>query len=342
VIFGAISPSNCLASCALALLLDLCFGDPSSFPHPVRGIGWLISRLETLLYRSKNRLISGCALLGLVVFITGLCAFLPLLVARRLGPYGQVAIAALLLWPAIAVRDLFDHADRVRKALKQGDLVVARSRLAAMVSRDTASLGETDIARGCVESVAENLVDGVLAPIFFALLGGPVLAYAFKAVSTLDSMVGYRNERYRQFGWASARADDVLNYIPARLLFVTLPLAAQMCGTNPWKCFLVMVRDGDKNPSPNSGIPEAGFAGALGVQLGGVNVYGGRQTVKPFINEAGRPAEIRDLRRAQILMLSASLTAFALLAWSFSMLAELPFWHRQILAIDLWRILTHG
>lgn len=146
--------------------------------------------------------------------------------AGAIGRYAQIVVAAVLTWTTIAVRDLFDHAEQVRLALKSGDLAKVRSKLSFLVSRDTASLGESEIARGCVESVAENLVDGTISPLFFAMLGGPVLAYAFKAISTLDSMVGYRNERYLEFGWASARADDVLNYVPARSSFATLPIAA--------------------------------------------------------------------------------------------------------------------
>lgn len=317
------SLGSCLESCALALLLDLCIGDPPNFPHPVRGIGWLISRLERLLYRSRIRSVSGFLLLVLVVFITCVCAALPLLVTHNLGSYTQVAVAAVLLWPTIAIRDLSDHAERVRAALQEKDILEARSRLAAMVSRDTSLLGETDIARGCVESVAENLVDGVVSPIFFALLGGPVFAYAFKAVSTLDSMVGYRNERYRQFGWASARADDVLNYIPARILFVTLPIAALLCNGKAWKCARNMLQDGNKNPSPNSGIPEAGFAGALGLQLGGPNVYAGQLLVKPLLNPRGRVAETHDIRRAQILLFSASITSFCLFSLPLIILATI-------------------
>jgi adenosylcobinamide-phosphate synthase len=216
-----------------------------------------------------------------------------------------------LIWTSLATRDLLDHSSLVDRALVAGDLSLARTRLSAIVSRNTATLNESDVARGCVESIAENLVDGIVSPLFFALLGGPVAAYAFKAVSTLDSMVGYRNEHYRKFGWASARADDVLNYLPARLMFLVLPLAA-FC-VNPraaLNSFRSMLRDGGKNPSPNSGIPEAGFAGALGIQLGGINVYSGASTLKALLNEGAPSPALVDIRRAQRLMLSGSILCF--------------------------------
>jgi adenosylcobinamide-phosphate synthase len=313
-----------LLSCTLALVLDICIGDPVWFPHPVRGIGRLIQTLERLLYKSKHRCLCGSALLLFTVLITCSCVVLPLFATVRLGlgHYGQVAAAALLLWPTIALRDLFDHAEQVRIALGRDDLKQARLRLSFMVSRDTATLGESEVSRGCVESVSENLVDGIVSPLFFALLGGPVLAYAFKAVSTLDSMVGYRNDRYRHFGWASARTDDLLNFIPARLLFLTLPLSALFTRAAALRCFTTMLKDGGKSPSPNSGIPESGFAGALEVQLGGQSAYAGAITFKPLLNEHGRRAEANDIRRAQVLLIAGTLVSFCLLACLRVLLSE--------------------
>jgi adenosylcobinamide-phosphate synthase len=307
-------PFDLLIACGLALLLDFCVGDPQWFPHPVRGIGWLVTKLENRLYGASHRRLAGCALLVLTVSITCACAFLVLWIAGSIGRYVQLAAAAALIWATISVRDLFDHAEQVRLALQQGDLAKARWKLSQMVSRDTANLQEHEVARGCIESVAENLVDGIISPLFFTLLGGPVLAYAFKATSTLDSMVGYRNERYREFGWASARTDDVLNFVPARLMFLTLPLAAAVVGDNALQCVKTMFRDGDKSPSPNSGIPEAGFAGALGIQLGGASTYAGAVIVKPCLNEGAREATSNHIRRAQILLYAASVANFCLLA----------------------------
>src|SRR5262249_31087978 len=300
-------------ACTLALLLDFCIGDPRGFPHPVRGIGWLIKKLEQRLYFSKHKRASGCVLLVLAVAIVSGCAFLVLWAAGCAGRYLQLTAAAALIWISISVRDLSSHAECVRLGLKQHDLSRARLSLFAMVSRETAHLLPHEIVRGCIESVAENLVDGIISPLFFALLGGPVLAYAFKTISTLDSMVGYRNERYLEFGWASARTDDVFNFVPARLLFLTLPPAALAAGRNALQCARIMFRDGGKNPSPNSGIPEAGFAGALGIQLGGVSSYSGVLVVKPYLNEEGRQPAVEDIRRAQILLFVASIVGFCFL-----------------------------
>ena len=307
-------PFDPLIVCTIALLLDFCIGDPRWFPHPVRGIGWLIKKLEERLYGSSHRRLAGCVLLVSTVSITCACAYLVLWMAGNMGRYVQLAAAVVLIWTTVSVRDLYDHAEQVRLALQQGDLAKARSKLSAMVSRDTANLQESEVARGCIESVAENLVDGIISPLFFALLGGPVLAFALKATSTLDSMVGYRTARYREFGWASARADDVLNFIPARLLFTTLPLAAAVVRDHALKCVKTMFRDGDKSTSPNSGIPEAGFAGALGIQLGGTSMYAGVVIAKPYLNEEARQATRNDIRRAQILLYAASITTFCCLS----------------------------
>lgn len=310
-------------ACSLALLFDLCLGDPQRFPHPVKGIGWLIQKLEHRLYPLKHKRTAGCALLVLAVAIVSGCAFSVLWVAGCIGRYPQLAAAVALIWTSISVRDLFDHAERVRLGMKQDDLARARLSLSAMVSRETAHLQAHEIARGCVESIAENLVDGIISPLFFALLGGPVLAYAFKTISTLDSMVGYRNERYLKFGWASARTDDLFNFVPARLLFLVLPMAALTIGRSALQCARIMFRDGGKDPSPNSGIPEAGFAGALGIQLGGVNSYSGTLTMKPYLNEGGRQPAVEDIRRAQILLFAASIVGFCLLVILFWLVHDL-------------------
>jgi adenosylcobinamide-phosphate synthase len=311
IIAGQMPVSDLLISCAIGYAMDLCIGDPPRFPHPVRGIGWLIRFLESRLFGSSHRRLTGCILLLATVAVTCLSAWGLMLAAGRFGRAAQIAMAGTLIWTSLATRDLLDHSSLVDRALVAGDLSLARTRLSAIVSRNTSTLNESDVARGCVETIAENLVDGIVSPLFFAFLGGPVAAYAFKAVSTLDSMVGYRNEHYREFGWASARADDVLNYLPARLMFLVLPLAA-LC-VNPrgaLNSFRSMLRDGGKNPSPNSGIPESGFAGALGIQLGGINIYSRGSTLKPLLNEGAPSPALVDIRRAQRLLLSSSNLCF--------------------------------
>lgn len=300
-------------STALAFGLDLCFGDPDWLPHPVRAIGALIGWLERKLDAWPWRRAAGVMLLLLTAGLTGLAAALLQRAGARWGWHGMMVWQALLIWPALALRSLVEHSRAVWRPLLAGDLSTARARLAMMVSRDTHSADATAVARGCIESVAENLVDGEMAPLLFAFAGGPVAVWMYKAVSTLDSMVGYRNECYLHFGWASARADDVLNFIPARLCFAVLPVAAVLAGRSGHHCARSMVRDGGKNPSPNSGIPEAGVAGALNVELGGVNVYEGHALEKPRLNAGARGATAADIPHAQRVVVLASILLLLLM-----------------------------
>ncbi len=175
------------------------------------------------------------------------------------------------------------------EALGRGDLPGARQALAAIVGRDTADLDEGEVWRATIETVAENASDGVIAPLFYLFLGGPALALAYKAVNTLDSMVGYKNERYLLFGWASARCDDLANWLPARITGLLMVAAAPLTGLSCRQAWRIMCRDGKNHSSPNSGIPEAAAAGALGVRLGGTNWYFGRPVEKPTIGEPLKP-----------------------------------------------------
>ena len=298
-------------STALAFGLDAWLGDPRWLPHPVRGIGVLIGKLEKWLYPLPWRRAAGVVLLLGTVAVTGVAALLLWRMGNWLGPTGRMVWEAMLIWPALALRDLVEHSRAVANALRAGDLAGAREKLARMVSRETGTADRTAVARGCIESVAENLVDGEISPLVFALLGGPVAVWMYKAVSTLDSMVGYRNERYLHFGWASARADDGLNYVPARLCCGLLPAAAAALGMDGRQSWRTMLREGDRNPSPNSGIPEAGVAGALGIELGGANVYEGRVMEKPRLNAGARAARVEDIARAQRLVVLASVLLLA-------------------------------
>ncbi|MHB8736169.1 MAG: adenosylcobinamide-phosphate synthase CbiB [Terriglobales bacterium] len=291
---------------ACGYLADLCLGEPLARWHPVRGIGWLITHLEPVLRGDRARRLGGVVLLLVTVGVTCAAVLGLLWLAGLLGRWARWVVSAALIGIALATRDLVRHGMAVQRPLLAGDLIGARAALARIVSRDTASLNATAVGRGAVESLAENLVDGSIAPLLFALLGGPVAIFAFKAVSTLDSMVGYRNERYSEYGWAAARCDDVLNYLPARTLFLTLPLSSLLLGENAGGCARLMWRDGGRNPSPNSGIPEAGFAGALGVELGGLNLYAGQPVEKPRLNAGGAAVQRTDIARAGRLVYVAS------------------------------------
>jgi adenosylcobinamide-phosphate synthase len=227
------------------------------------------------------------------------------------GRYAWLLIA-LAAWPALAQRSLFDHVRAVAIPLARGDLPEARRKVAQIVGRDTDELDEAGIARAAIESLAESLCDGVIAPLFWLLLLGLPGIWAFKAISTADSLIGHKEERWRAFGWAAARADDLANWLPARLSSLLLCLAAP----GGWG---TMARDHSEHASPNGGWPEAAMAGALGVALGGPVAYDGAMHVKPWINEEGRAARPADLRHALAIYVRALLLAWLIaggLAWA--------------------------
>ncbi|MDD2336272.1 MAG: adenosylcobinamide-phosphate synthase CbiB [Geobacteraceae bacterium] len=274
-----------------AVALDLLLGDPRWLPHPVVGIGRMISTLEKILRRLiRNERLGGVLLLVSTVGATSLITYLLLKGASAASPYLGSALVLILVWTCLAARSLHSESKLVADRLIAGDLEEARQYLSRIVGRDTDDLDEPEIWRALVETVAENTSDGIIAPLFYLMIGGPVLGLAYKAVNTLDSMVGYRNERYLRFGWASARFDDLANWLPARLSGLLMAVAAPFFGLSASKAFTMIIRDGGNHSSPNSGIPEAATAGALGVQLGGTNRYFGKPLEKPTIGDP-----LRDL-----------------------------------------------
>ena len=297
-----------------AVILDWILGDPRWFFHPVVAIGKLIAWLEPHLRRLvRSELSSGALLLVLTVGSTVAAALLLLRGAYAVSPYMGILVATILSWNCLAARSLHRESELVADALSRGDLDAARKFLSFIVGRDTEKLGEAEIWRGAVETVAENSSDGVIAPLLFLMLGGPVLGLAYKAVNTLDSMVGYKNERYLQFGWASARFDDLVNWLPARLTGALMVLASPVAGLNQKDAWRIMLRDGNNHSSPNSGIPEAAAAGALGVQLGGANRYFGKVVEKPTIGDPLKPLDRRAWQGAVRLMYGAE--ALLLIFW---------------------------
>lgn len=286
--------------------LDLLVGDPRWLPHPVRGIGWMIARHEAWLRRSGLPLRAA----GVVLWILTIGATYAMVEATlRYLPAPWTAI--YWIYSLVAIRDLDLHALGVVRALGQNDLESARRRLSWIVGRDTAQLDEGEVVRATVETVAENLSDGIVAPLFYLALGGPAAMGAYKAVNTLDSMVGYRNERYREFGWFSARADDWANWIPARLTALLVWLGCMLPGYSLTRSVRVTLRDGASQPSPNAGYPEAAVAGALGVQLGGLNHYGGVASRKAFLGDPVKPLSVACFPRVRLLLYStAAMAAF--------------------------------
>ncbi|MBN2406406.1 MAG: cobalamin biosynthesis protein CobD [Elusimicrobia bacterium] len=270
---------------ASAFALDIAAGDPRWIPHPVRMMGRTVRMIEPRARKMiGNEKAAGIVFALAVTGLWGLLSWGAVMSLRSLNAYAGLLVSVILGYTAISVRDLKDKTAKVHDALCAGDLPGARKSLAMVVGRDTGFLGQAQIARAAVETIAESTNDGIVAPIFYLAAGGPVLAIVYKAVSTLDSMVGYRNERYRDFGWFSAKLDDVFNYIPARLTGL-LVSAVSFFSARPLSSFATMMRDGRKHPSPNSGISEAAFAGALGVRLGGPSSYGGVVCDKPYLGD---------------------------------------------------------
>lgn len=277
------------AQVALAYIVDLAFGDPIKALHPVVLMGRLISILERLLYSDKigriQKRLRGALLVVIVVAVPASVSWGVVWLAMRANETLGFIVSMLIISTAIATRGLIDSGKDVAAALKGGDLTEARQRVGRIVGRDTDAMKRRDVVRATIESVAENSVDGVIAPIIYALIGGAPLAIAYKAVNTLDSMIGYKNERYEDFGWAAARLDDVLNYIPARISVLIIGFAAFVCRRNAVKAIRVAIRDGRNHASPNSGLPEAAVAGACGIRLGGTNYYGGVARKTGFIGD---------------------------------------------------------
>lgn len=290
-----------------AFALDLLLGDPRWLPHPVRLIGFFATHIETLIRKAiPFAYLAGIIGWLFVVGSAGATVWGILTAAAVWNPIAHDVAAVLILYTTIAARDLVDHSNNVRKALDANDLPEARRRVSMLVGRDTANLDEAGVARAAVESVAESMVDGVTSPLFFAALGGPIGAMCYKAINTLDSMWGHRDERYLHYGWAAARTDDVANFIPARVTAPLVALAAACLGYRAGGALRVFLRDGRKHPSPNSGLSEAAMAGALSVQLGGLNYYDGEPEERAVMGDPGEPLGRVHIRRANVLMLATA------------------------------------
>lgn len=296
------------------MVLDLILGDPRALPHPVVAIGKLISFLEPRLRSAfQSERLAGVVLLVTTVGTTYGAAALLIALAYLVAPDAGLVVSIYLAWVSLAARSLHVESSKVAHALERDDLPGARLALSYIVGRETEDLAEPDVVRGAVETVAENTGDGVIAPLCYLMLGGPALALAYKAVNTLDSMVGYKNERYLHLGWASARFDDLANYLPARLTGVLIVLAAPLCALDAGNAWRIMRRDSRQHSSPNSGFPEAAAAGALGVQLGGANRYFGKLVEKPTIGDAAQPLSLAAYAGVVRLMYCSELLLVA--AW---------------------------
>ena len=305
----------------LGVLLDLLIGDPRTLPHPVRGIGWLIARLESPLRRlfpltpAGERWAGRLLVLLVAVLPTALTAFVLAVIRWACAPLA-FALSVLLTSQCLALTSLRQESMKVCAALTAGDLPAARAAVSMIVGRDTDCLDEAGVAKAAVETVAENFSDGVIAPLLFLAVGGPAAGIFYKAVNTMDSKVGYQTPRYQHFGRCAARLDDLLNLLPARLSGLLLCLAAPLAGLSGKEAFRIYGRDRKNHKSPNSAHTEAAAAGALGIQLAGPSRYFGRLVEKPTIGDPTRPVEPEDIRRVNSLVArgyAAAVSAAALL-----------------------------
>ena len=296
-------------------ILDFFLGDPPSFPHPVRFIGKLISFLDQKLRHGENDerdIKSGALATFITVFLSTAIPLVFLLLIRTYLPYAYTFFCALICWQMISARQLMREAQKVEKALSLGLVEDARAAVSMIVGRDTDELDEAGIAKAAVETVAENTSDGVIAPLFWMMLFGPVGAFFYKSVNTLDSMIGYKNDKYIYFGRAAARLDDIVNFIPARLSAILMIAASKLLRLNTDNAVRIFRRDRMKHASPNSAQTESVCAGALEIQLAGNASYGGVLKEKEYIGDPIREIEPNDIGKTCDLMYAASATMLAL------------------------------
>ena len=301
----------------LGFLLDLWLADPGWMPHPVVLMGKCITRLEEVLRSRfpatpKSERAAGCVLavllpVGTLVLTGAIC-----LLAGRIHPLLGMAVQTFWCWQALAVKGLAEESKNVYRQLAAEDLPGARRAVARIVGRDTQALTEEGVTKAAVETVAENFSDGVVAPLFYMMIGGAPLALCYKAVNTMDSMIGYKNQRYLQFGRAAAKLDDAANYLPSRLAAVFWIAAAGLTGQDAPNAWRIWRRDRRNHASPNSAQTESACAGALGVQLAGPAYYFGEYYNKPTIGDAKRPIEPRDILRANRMLFAGAGLALVL------------------------------
>lgn len=295
-------------------VLDLLIGDPHWLYHPVRLIGLGISGGEKLLRAlfpktKTGELIGGAVLAVCIPALSFAVPFLLLWLAGLVSPWLRFALGAIFCYQIFAARSLRDESMRVGRALEKDGLPEARRYLSWIVGRDTERLDEAGVVKAAVETVAENTSDGVIAPLFYMMIGGPALGFLYKGVNTLDSMVGYKNDKYRYFGRVSARLDDVFNFIPAILSAWLMIAASALLGFDAKNAARIYRRDRKKHASPNSARTESVCAGALRVQLAGNAWYFGKLVEKPTIGDPLRPVERADIRRANRLMYGTTVLA---------------------------------
>ena len=293
-------------------VLDLFLGDPHSFPHPVKWMGKLIAVLTRKLLKErddgKTKKRNGLILVLLVLFCTILVSALLLIISYKLHPYFGVVIEAVMTYQCLAAKSLYKESMKVYDALHIG-VEEGRRAVSMIVGRDTAQLDERGVIKAAVETVAENTSDGVIAPMMYLALGGPVLGMAYKAINTMDSMIGYKNDQFMDFGRYGAKLDDIVNFLPSRISAIFMILACGILGKeySLKNAFRIFKRDRYNHKSPNSAQTESVCAGALEIQLAGPTSYFGKMVEKPFIGDGIRSIELEDIKRANCLMITTAI-----------------------------------
>lgn len=311
----------------IAYILDLLLGDPANLPHPVRFIGQWIHYLEQRLLKREdtpeNQKTKGVYLVILTVGSVFLFYSALLKAAYWINPWFGKGLEIFVLYQMLATKCLAFEGMRIFKALKADDLEQARTLIGYLVSRETSEMSEEDIIKATIETVTENIIDGVVAPMCFAILGGAPLGMAYKAANTLDSMVGYKNDKYLHFGWASAKFDDVLNWLPARFTGVVIIVASLLSGLDAKQALAVLIRDRHNHASPNSPYAEAPAAGALHIQLGGRATYFGVTYDKPTFGDALEQIRPYHIKKAVSLLYVTSALAILMLTGALAVFSRL-------------------
>lgn len=291
-----------------AVLIDLIIGDPVFIPHPVVLIGKVISFLENLfrnIIKENNKILlisAGIIIVIITTAVTGIFTYMLIAFGYKLNFYLGFIIQLWLASTVLAVKGLKNAGLKVYNALKDNDLDQARKEVGMIVGRDTEMMGKEDIIRAVIETIAENTSDGIIAPVFYYMIGGVPLAMIYKAINTLDSMLGYKNEKYFYLGRAAARLDDIANFIPARITGISMGMAALITGNKGITSFKTMLRDAGKHPSWNAGYPEAAAAGALGIRLGGLNYYQGEAEFRSYMGKKLKNIQTEDIKQMLNLM----------------------------------------
>ena len=305
-----------IAAGIIGFLIDCIFGDPLCLPHPVCIIGWWISVLEKFLRRvfpktPAGERVAGTVMAIMVLLLTGVPTVIILWVFMKINFWLGFFAGSIISWQVVAAKCLKTEALKVKRILEKNDLPKARQQISMLVGRDTENLDAIGISKAAIETVAENTSDGVVAPLFWLMVAGPVGGLLYKAVNTMDSMVGYKNERYLYFGTFAAKLDDIVNLLPARLSAIFMIASAFILGFDGRNAWHIWKRDKRKHASPNSAQTEAACAGALNIQLAGDASYFGKIHKKPYIGDPNRTVETKDIKNSCSLMYGTSLISLA-------------------------------